>query len=238
MSWLTKFLLSSIGRKLIMSLTGLFLVLFLIVHLAGNLQLLFNDGGVSFNAYAYTMTHNPLIKFVSYGNYFFILLHAVQGILIALANRKAKGSKYAVSTNQTASWSSKNMALLGTLIFAFLCIHMGDFWFKMKFTEDLALISVAGIDEQVRDLYTQVTYSFSQWWLVVIYLVGLVALALHLTHGFQSAFQTLGLNHKKYTPFIQTVGKLFSFALPIGFAIIPIVYLGDSMGWWNWFTVN
>lgn len=237
MNWLIKFLTSSIGRKLVMSLTGLFLILFLVVHLAGNLQLLVDDGGVSFNAYAYMMTHNPLIKVIAYGNYFFILLHAVQGILIALANRKAKGSKYAVSS-QTSSWSSKNMALLGTLVLAFLFIHMGDFWFKMKFTDSLAMVSVAGVDEPVKDLYTQVTYSFSQWWLVLIYLVGLLTLALHLTHGFQSAFQTLGLNHKKYTPLIQGLGKLFSIIIPVGFAIIPILYLGDSMEWWNWFTVT
>ena len=236
MSWLTKFLTSSIGRKLIMSLTGLFLILFLVVHLAGNLQLLIDDGGNAFNGYAYMMTHNPLIKVIAYGNYFFILLHAVQGIMLALANRQAKGSKYAVNTNETASWASKNMALLGTLIFAFICIHMGDFWFKMHFTDQLAMVSVEGMDQQVKDLYTQVTTSFSIWWLVVIYLVGLLALAFHLWHGFQSAFQTLGLNHRKYTPLIQSIGKIFSIVVPAGFAILPIVYFGDSMGWWNWFS--
>ncbi len=235
MSWLIKFLTSSIGRKLIMSLTGLFLVLFLVVHLAGNLQLLFNDQGNAFNAYAYTMTNNPLIKVISYGNYFFIVLHAIQGILIALANRNAKGQRYAVRTNENASWSSKNMALLGTLVFAFICIHMGDFWFKMKFTDQLAMVSVDGFDHQVRDLYTQVKTSFSTWWLVLIYLIGLTALSFHLWHGFQSAFQTLGINHKKYTPTIQSLGKLISIVIPIGFAIIPIIYLGDAMEWWNWF---
>ena len=236
MGWLTKFLTSSIGRKLVMSLTGLFLVLFLVVHLAGNLQLLFDDGGSAFNAYAYTMTHNPLIKAISWGNYFFILLHAVQGILIALANRKAKGSKYAVSTNETASWASKNMALLGTLIFAFICIHMGDFWFKMHYTNQLAMVTVDGLDNQVKDLYTQVSTSFSVWWLVLIYLVGLAALSFHLWHGFQSAFQTLGINHKKYTPFIKSLGKLYSIVIPLVFAIIPIIYFGNSMGWWKWFA--
>lgn len=235
MSWLTKFLTSSIGRKLIMSLTGLFLVLFLIVHLAGNLQLLIDDKGASFNAYAYTMTHNPLIKFIAYGNYFFILLHAVQGILLAIKNRKAKGSKYAVSNNKSASWASKNMALLGILIFAFLCIHMGDFWFKMKFT-DIPMVAVEGLDYKVANLYSKVEASFAQWWIVLIYLIGLLALAYHLQHGFQSAFQTLGLNHKKYTPLIHSLGRIFSIVLPLGYAIIPILYLGDSMGWWTWFT--
>ena len=218
-----------------MSLTGLFLVLFLVVHLAGNLQLLFDDGGKSFNIYAYNMTHNPIIFIISVGNYFFILLHAFQGILIALANRKAKGQKYAVSTNENASWASKNMALLGTLIFAFLCIHMGDFWYKMKM-DQLNMIPYDDLGYDVKNLYAQVTYSFSKWWLVLIYLIGLIVLAFHLKHGFQSAFQTLGLNHKKYTPFIKSFGNLYALLIPLGFAIIPIVYFGDAMGWWSWFT--
>ena len=155
--------------------------------------------------------------------------------MLALANRQAKGSKYAVSTTQNATWASKNMALLGTLILAFLFIHMGDFWFKMKFTDQLAMVSVDGMDEQVRDLYTQVKYTFSTWWLVLIYLIGLAVLSLHLQHGFQSAFQTLGLNHKKYTPFIKTLGTFYSYVVPIGFAIIPIVYFGDAAGWWSYF---
>jgi len=92
------------------------------------------------------------------------------------------------------------------------------------------------MDVQVKDLYTKVKHSFSTWWLVLIYLVGLVALAFHLWHGFQSAFQTLGVNHKKYTPFIQSLGKLYSIVVPIGFAIIPIIYFGDKMEWWNWFS--
>jgi len=236
MNWLSNFLTSSIGRKLIMSLTGLFLILFLVVHLAGNLQLLINDQGRAFNLYAYSMTHNPIIKVISYGNYFFILLHAIQGILIALKNRSAKGSRYAVSTNESASWASKNMALLGTLILAFLCIHMGDFWFKMKFTDQLAMLAYEGVDYKVKDLYTQVSTSFSQWWIVLIYLIGLIVLAFHLKHGFQSAFQTLGLNHKKYTPFIQSVGSLYSVIIPLGFALIPIIYFADALGMINWFS--
>lgn len=236
MSWVSKFLTSSIGRKLVMSLTGLFLILFLVVHLGGNLQLLFDDGGSAFNAYAYSMTHNPLIIVISWGNYFFILLHAIQGILLAIKNKKAKGNAYAVGTNQTSTWASKNMALLGILIFAFLSIHMGDFWYKMKFTDELAMVSVEGLDFQVRDLYARVTTSFSIWWLVLIYLIGLAALSFHLWHGFQSAFQTLGINHKKYTPFIKLLGKLYSIVIPLGFATIPILYLGNSMGWWKWFS--
>jgi len=222
MNWVINFFKSSIGRKVIMSLTGLFLIIFLIVHLAGNLSLLNNDGGDVFNAYAYFMTTNPLIKTVSWGLYFFILLHAVQGIVIWLSNKNAKGGKYAVQTKDNASWASKNMAMLGILIFAFLCIHMGDFWFKMKFTESLPLVDVSAYDFPVKDLYGRVYAAYSELWIVIVYLVGLVALAFHLLHGFESAFETLGLKHKKYTPLIKFLGKAYGILVPLGFAIIPI----------------
>jgi succinate dehydrogenase / fumarate reductase, cytochrome b subunit len=223
MKWLVTFFGSSIGKKLLMSLTGIFLILFLVVHLLGNLQLLKDDGGEAFNTYAYMMTHNPLIKLVAYGNYFFIVLHAFVGITLALYNRKAKGQKYAVSGNDTTSWASKNMALLGTLILAFILIHMGDFWFKMKFSDELAVKSYEGFPE-VRDLYARVSAAFSQLWIVIVYLIGMLVLSFHLWHGFQSAFQTLGINHHKYTPFIKGVGKAYSILIPLGFAIIPVWY--------------
>lgn len=222
MSWFRKFLTSSIGRKLIMSLTGIFLITFLVAHLLGNLQLLASDGGDAFNAYAYFMTHNPLVKFISIGLYVFILLHAVQGVMIALSNMKAKGTKYSVKTSKTASFASRNMALLGILVFAFLCIHMGDFWYKMKFTDTIPMVSVAGLDHQVADLYSKVAIAFSNPIVVIIYLIGMLALGFHLWHGFGSAFQTLGLNHKKYTPTINLVGKIFSVIVPLAFAIIPV----------------
>lgn len=218
--WLINLLTSSIGKKLVMSLTGLFLCSFLVVHLIGNLQLLIPDGGKTFNVYAKFMTSNPLIKFISIGLYAGILLHAVQGLLIAFTNKKTKGSKYAVSTLENGSWMSKNMALLGTLILFFLCVHMGDFWFKMKFTDSLPMATYDGVE--MKDLYTRVYAAFSQVWIVIIYLVGLIALALHLWHGFQSAFTTLGLRHKKYTPIIKAMGWGFSVTIPLLYAIIPL----------------
>ena len=229
--WIIKFLTSSIGRKLLMSLTGLFLILFLTVHLAGNLQLLKNDGGEAFNSYAYMMTHNPLIKLISYGNYFFILLHAVVGIILTFQNKAAKGTKYAVSTSENAKWASKNMALLGTLILAFIFLHMGDFWFRMKMQQEwntagdwLGMYDSTSLGHPVVNLYERVSYSFSQLWIVIAYLIGLIVLAFHLNHGFASAFQTLGINHKKYTPFINALGKGYSIIIPLGFAIIPIYH--------------
>lgn len=221
MSWFTNFLTSSIGKKLLMSLTGLFLILFLKVHLLGNLQLLKNDGGASFNAYAHFMTHNPMIIFIAYGNYFFILLHLILGLSLWAKNRAAKGTAYAVSNHRDSSWASRNMALLGTLILAFLLLHMGDFWWKMK-TNQTDMVMVG--DMEVKDLYSKVVASFKVTWIVIAYLAGLLALAFHLHHGFASAFQTLGLNHKKYTPVIKFLGTAFSIVVPLAYAIIPLVF--------------
>jgi len=222
MNWIINFFVSSIGRKLIMSLTGLFLISFLVIHLIGNLQLLYDDNGVAFNTYAYFMTNNPLIKATSYGLYFFILLHAIQGIIIALYNRKQKGVKYSKTSSENASWASKNMALLGILILAFLLIHMGDFWFKMKFTDQLKEIPYNDDNVMMKDLYYRVTLAFKELWIVVAYLIGLIALGFHLMHGFASAFTSLGLRHKKYTPLINAIGVISAIALPLGFAIIPL----------------
>lgn len=207
-----------------MSLTGIFLILFLIVHLSGNLQLLADDGGESFNKYAYFMTHNPLIKFISYGLYFFIIVHAIQGLVLWGANRKARGTdKYAVKSTKTTSWASRNMALLGSLILIFIFIHMGDFWFAMK-SHQLPMVNYPGMEEKVADLYYKVDLSFQQLWIVAFYVLAMIGLSFHLLHGFQSAFQTLGLNHERYTPLIKGVGKVYSIFVPLGFAIIPLYY--------------
>lgn len=225
MSWFTKFLTSSIGRKLLMSLTGLFLIIFLLVHLIGNLQLLIDDGGEKFNLYAELMTSNPLIKTVSYGLYFFILLHTVQGIILMLNNRRARSSRYAVYAAIAKSPSpaaSRYMGPLGIVIFVFILIHMWQFWFQMKIGA-VDMVTYGG-HEAIKDLYTPVAYAFTQWWYVVFYVISMVVIAFHLSHGFQSAFQTLGINHKKYSPWIRNVGIVYSILIPLGFALIPIYF--------------
>ncbi len=222
MHWFTDFFTSSIGRKWIMSLTGLFLILFLAVHLSGNLQLLIDDGGEKFNKYAKFMTTNPVVKLISYGNYLFILLHAVQGLLLWSKNRRAKGSRYAVTKTSPASFPSRNMAGLGTVILIFILIHLWQFWFQMKFGH----LEMANYDgyEPIKNLYIPVAYAFSQWWYVLFYVICMYVIALHLWHGFQSAFQSLGLNHKKYTPAIHFLGKAYSIVIPAGFALIPLFF--------------
>lgn len=224
MHWTRHLFTSTLGQKLTMSLTGIFLIIFLVIHLAGNLQLLTPDQGESFNKYAYLMTHNPLIAAVSWGLYFFILLHSVQGIVLKINNRRSRNLRYARDNYPKASFAAKNMALLGILVFAFLCLHMGDLWYKMKFTDQLAMVTYAGIDHPVKDLYSRVDVAFRQPWIIVAYMIGLIALALHLWHGFESAFQTLGWRHMKYGAFFRHFGRLYSIVIPVGFAIIPLYY--------------
>ncbi len=224
MSWFTNFLTSSIGQKVVMSLTGLFLIVFLIVHLTGNLQLLAGDGGKAFNIYAEFMTTNPLIKTTSYLLYAGILLHAIQGWALWRQNRKARGPhRYAVKVNRVAgtnSFAASNMAWLGTIIFVFIVVHMYQFWLQMKLG-DVQMVTYDG--KEVANLYALVSATYENLGFVIFYVVSMIVIAYHLLHGFQSAFQTLGLNHRKYTPFIKGVGKVYAILVPLGFAIIPII---------------
>ena len=224
MSWVSNFLGSSIGRKLFMALTGLFLCLFLVIHMVGNFQLFIVDGGEAFNAYTYKMTHSLPIKIVSYTLYFSILLHTILGLFLHFGNKKARPVSYAnTQPGKSSSWASRNMALLGTIILFFLIIHLQSFWFKMKFGS-------IGMDVWgYKDMYQLVVEAFSNPIYVLVYVLCLVALAYHLYHGFASGFQTLGLNHKKYTPWIKKLGLLFCILIPLGFATQPIfVYLNQN----------
>lgn len=219
MNWFTSLLSSTLGRKLLMALTGLFLVLFLVVHLIGNLQLLKNDAGEAFNIYAQFMTSDPVIKIVSYLNYAFILIHVIWAIVLSRKNRQARGDvRYAVNKN-SSPWTSRNMGILGTFILLFLVIHLKGFWYEMHWGG----IATANYDgKEVKDLYAVVDAAYSQPWYVLVYVVSMVILAFHLWHGFASAFQTLGLNHLKYNPVIKTVGRAFAIIVPALFALIPI----------------
>lgn len=223
MSWFSDFITSSIGRKLIMSLTGLFLIVFLAVHLTGNLALLADDGGKAFNLYAKFMTTNPLIKTVSYGLYAFILIHTIQGILLWVKNRSARGAvgyavkkTHATNTNPRAA---SNMAWLGMVIFIFILIHLYQFWLQMKLG-NLPLATYEG--KEVKDLYFLVAEAYSNPLYVAFYVICMAVVGFHLLHGFQSAFQTLGWNHPKYSPLIRWIGRIYAIVVPIGFAIIPL----------------
>jgi succinate dehydrogenase / fumarate reductase cytochrome b subunit len=219
MTWFTNFFSSSIGRKVVMALTGLFLILFLVVHLIGNLQLLHDDQGQAFNVYAYTMTHNPFIKVVSYVNYAFILIHVIWAIALSRRNRAARGAQgYAISKN-SSTWSSRNMGILGTIILIFLVIHLKGFWYEMHWGD---LNSQTYDGKPYRDLFAVVDFAYSNVYYVLVYVVSMGFLAFHLYHGFGSAFQTLGLNHVKYNRLIKVAGVAFSIIVPALFALIPV----------------
>lgn len=220
MNWFTKLLTSTLGRKVMMALTGLFLILFLIVHLIGNLQLLKHDDGQAFNVYAKFMTSNPVIKTVSYVNYACILIHVIWALLLTMHNRSARGPEgYAVSKN-ASPWTSRNMGILGTLILIFLVIHLKGFWYEMHWG---GIPTQTYDGEEVKDLYAVVDAAYSQLWFVGVYVFSMLVLGFHLWHGFASAFQTLGLNHLKYNAVINVVGKSFAVITALLFAIIPII---------------
>jgi len=231
MNWFTNFLTSSIGRKLIMSLTGLFMILFLVVHLIGNLQLLYSDEGEKFNLYALFMTTFTPIKVISYGLYAFILIHAVQGWILWRKNVTARGPQgYAVKVTRATNTNARaasNMGWLGTIIFVFLVIHLYQFWLQMKMgaLEHKIYDGVA-----VADLYATVKETYMNTGFVIFYVVSMVVIAFHLWHGFQSAFQTLGWNHRKYTPLIHLIGKIYSVIVPALFALIPLYMYFKNAG--------
>lgn len=210
----------SIAKKLLMAFTGLFLVTFLIVHLSGNLQLLMNDGGKAFNIYAKFMTTFPLIKITSYGLYLGIILHAVDGLYLAYRNKMARPIEYAVSKAQkNSTWYSRSMALLGSAILFFLVIHLWQFWYQMHWG-GIATVDYDG--ETYKDLYALVYQAYKNPVWVFFYVLSMAPLAYHLLHGFQSGFQTLGINHSSYTPIIKVTGIILSVIMPIGFALIPV----------------
>lgn len=210
---------SSIAKKYWMAGTGLFLCLFLIGHLIGNLQLLLpaEQASTQFNEYAKFMTTNPLVKILSYITYLSILFHAVDGILLTIQNKKARPVGYAYNKpSANSNWASRNMGLLGVILLLFLVVHMRSFWYEMHFGE-------VPLDENgLKDLYLITTQAFEQLWYVILYVVCMIAIAFHLSHGFTSAFQSIGLNHPKINSITKKLGMLFGIAIPAAFAIIPI----------------
>ena len=220
MSWIIKMLTSTLGKKLLMSLTGLFLISFLTIHMIGNLSIFSNDGGLAFNTYAAFMSTNPLIGTVSYLLYAGIILHVVIAIILYFANSSARPVKYKVQkSKENSSWESRSMTLLGILVLAFILLHLKDFWWQYKHDGGYQFVEDANGN---RDIYALVIQQFKTPFALVTYLIGLVALFFHLKHGFQSAFQTLGLEHQKYTPAIKAIGVFYAIVVPLGFALMPI----------------
>lgn len=211
---------SSLVKKYWMALTGLFLISFLIVHVTLNSFIFFNDGGVTFNAGAEFMAKNPLIRIMEVVLFLGLILHIVDGLLLWSQNRAARPVRY-VKENGSANrhWYSASMGILGTLILFFLIMHIWHFWVKSRITG----LHHYGMDAEGREnLYAVMLEVFANPWIVVLYLLGCFSLFWHLLHGFKSAFQSLGLNHKRYNGFIACCGTAFSIVVPILFALMPL----------------
>ena len=210
---------SKIFQKALAALSGIFLILFLIGHLVGNLQLFIpgEAGQKQFNTYALFMTTNPAVKLLSYLTYFSILLHSVVTVFLTIKSRSVRPVKYLVNSGSTNStWSSRNMAFLGTLLLVFIIIHLKSFWYEMHFGN-------IGIDKWGnKDLHTVTVSAFKDIYYTGFYIISMIFLGFHLYHGVESAFQTLGLNTSKYEHTINFLGKSIAVIIPLIFATIPI----------------
>ena len=219
---MSKFFTSSIGQKFFMSITGLFLMMFLCVHLVINSLLLFGDGEL-FNQAANFMSSNPIMKVIEPILALGFILHIFYASYITLKNRMARPQGYKVASKTKASWASKNMFILGGLILIFLVIHLANFFWKVKFGT-VATITVEG--RELHDVYGLVAGVFKVWWWYdVLYILGAILLFLHLTHGFWSAFQTIGWNNEKWICRFKTIGYIYAIIVAGGFALIPLYFL-------------
>lgn len=217
------FLQSSIGKKLVMGLTGLFLISFLVVHCLLNSFIFFNDGGLIFNEGARFMAKNPVIRIMEYVLFIGLIWHMVQSLILTIDNNKARPVKYEFNNGKANSkWYSRSMGILGSLLLMFLVLHLTNFWVKSRFT------GLPGEDANGNEnLYAVMQIAFQNPLIVIVYVLGCISLAYHLLHGFPSAFQTLGWNHPKYNPLILKVGTAFAIIVPLIFALMPIaMYTG------------
>jgi len=215
MTWFKKFATSSIGKKILMSLTGLFLVSFLVVHCSINAMIFINDDGKTFTHWAHFMGTNPVIRTLEIVLILGFLIHIVQAFVLWRQNRNARPVAYAtVTRSEKVTWYSKSMTLLGTLILLFLVIHTSTFWIPNRASQFTT-------GEEL-PLYKMILEKFQNPVLVIIYLLGCASLFWHLLHGFKSAFQSLGLNHVKYNKVISVAGISFSIIVSIIFAMMPL----------------
>ncbi len=210
---------TTIGRKVLMALSGLFLVSFLVIHVSINLISVFSED--AFNQASHFMGTNPVIQFVMQPVLMFgVFFHLIMGIYLELKNNQARAVKYAYNKpSANSNWMSRNMIYTGAVIMAFLGLHLYDFW--------LHEMTVKYIEFQPEDptrYFHETVEKFQDPVRVLIYVVSFVALALHLLHGFQSSFQSVGFNHNKYTPMLKKTGNAFAIIVPAVFTFIAIYH--------------
>jgi succinate dehydrogenase cytochrome b subunit len=232
MKW-SELLTSSVGKKFVMAVTGLSLILFLIVHVTVNaciwaVVFVPNDHGEVFNKAAQWLGQTLIPRVLEIGLFIFLIIHIIQGYVLEVQNRRRREIGYAVKMGSRGSaWYRKSMGLLGTLIFLFLIVHIADFWIPSRFggLNEVYYEDVPG--KTYHELYGKMIIVFQNPWIVALYIVGCISLAYHLIHGFQSSFRTLGVSNKKYLGFLNGLGWAFSIIVCLAFAMMPVsMYLG------------
>ena len=212
---------SSVTKKVWMSLLGIFLMVFLVVHLSINLCLLRDDGGAWFNAAAHFMGTNYIVKVFEVVLFAGIILHILLGIILQVQNWMSRPVRYNITNRSRTPFLSKYMIYTGGIVFIFLVIHFMNFYFiKLGWVSNpnVFLDGEPNFYVIARELFAQPLYVF-------VYTGLFVVLGFHLYHAFESAFQSLGLNHKTYTPAIEVAARIYSVIIPLGFIIIPLYYL-------------
>jgi len=220
------FFTSSIGKKIMMAAAGLFLITFLLVHLGLNLLIVIFESGDKFNIAAHFMGTNILIKIFEIVLFGGFLLHIIYGLIVQIYNWIARPVLYKVSNNAQTSFFSKYMIHTAVIILVFLVLHLFDFYFKAKFFGEVGNVVIHGKD--YHDLAALVVAKFQYLGFVIFYVASILFLGFHLLHGFQSAFQTFGLNHKTYTPIIKGIGYVYTFIVVVGYSLIPVLIYLDK----------
>lgn len=223
-----------------MALSGIFLILFLIVHAGLNACIWANDGGVMFNKAAHFMGANVVPRVLEVGLFVFFLIHIIQGIVLEIQNRSKRGKGYAVKLgNRGSAWNSRAMGILGALVLIFLAVHLSDFWYPSRFggltnmyidtaTNQIVAAGTPG-GKEYHDLYGEMQHQFTSYpWVIVLYEIGVIALFWHLVHGFQSSFRTLGLTSHKYIGLIKGTGIVYSVIICLAFMLMPLSFY---FGW-------
>ena len=221
------FLSASIGRKFLMSITGLFLITFIILHMSVNLLLVFDDSGELFNIAAHFMATNPFIKIMEPVLAIGFMIHIVWSLVITAQNMKARPVRYnKTSQSGNSTWASRNMLILGALILVFLGLHIYDFWWKIKISGSPLLEMGTASGEEMHNTYALVSTLFKESVIYcLIYIAGGILLGLHVTHGFWSAFQTIGLNNDIWRRRLYILANIIGWIFAVGFSVIPLYFM-------------
>ncbi len=210
-------------RKGIIATSGLFLCLFLIVHLSANCILLLPQdiAKSTYNAYSTWLRENPLIQVIAYVLYLSILLHVIYALIITIKNRKAKPNSYVLNHSRANStWTSQNMGFLGVLILLFIVVHLSNFWARIK----LGMGAEVGQDQAGHlDVYAVSYDLFQNIYFVLFYTILAIPLGFHLHHGLKSAFKTLGFYHRKGLRVLAQISLIYAVVISVGFGVIPFV---------------